>query len=170
MAMYLADDMTEQELLDAAEERRQVALVEACVRELHESPVNGAPVMSIGYARGVLVTRDVASTDPHNHSGRDVAKGEVLYEYHGATWGSVDGEHGIALCERPGGAFFEFPLDAVKMPSAEVPSSYVSGAEPYPIAAFQWSEGIARIDQDPRVSDICIDMEEGPGDDLSFAR
>ena len=60
------------------------------------------------------VTRDVPADEPHNELGRAVKAGELFYPFHGATWGAVDDENGgIALCETPAGAFFEFPESAV---------------------------------------------------------
>jgi hypothetical protein len=49
---------------------------------------------------------------------RDFAAGEVLYTYPGPTYGSVDTERGIAMCEQPGGnPFFEIPRDALEATS-----------------------------------------------------
>jgi hypothetical protein len=69
--------------------------------------------MSVG--KPVRVTRPVSKNDPHNYAGRKVEKGEVLYTFHGPTYGCVDSWNGIALSEVVDEyPFFEFPLDAVE--------------------------------------------------------
>jgi hypothetical protein len=62
----------------------------------------------------VVVTRPVRRDEEHNTSGEAWEEGDVLYEFHGATWGCVDTDGGVALSAFPGqGPFFEFPADAV---------------------------------------------------------
>lgn len=62
------------------------------------------------------VTRDVSEHAANNWTGRDVGEGEVFYEFVGVEYGSCDVRNGIVLTTDPegGGAFFEFPRDAVE--------------------------------------------------------
>lgn len=64
------------------------------------------------------VTRDVAEDEAHNYLGRAAHVGESFYAFTGITWGAVDWDAGLALCEDPRGPFFEFPRDAVRPPGS----------------------------------------------------
>jgi hypothetical protein len=50
--------------------------------------------------------------------GRTYKAGEVLWTFHGPTYGCIDEDRGIALSEKPGEweEFFEFPWDALGNP------------------------------------------------------
>lgn len=62
----------------------------------------------------LVVTRPVPKGEPHNFLHRDVAEGEVLYLFTGATYGCIDHNGGVAVSERPReNPFAEFPSDAL---------------------------------------------------------
>jgi len=62
----------------------------------------------------VRVTRDVPASE--NYSGRAFKEGDILYTFHGATYGCIDTwGGGIALSEVDGeNPFFEFPSNAIE--------------------------------------------------------
>lgn len=62
----------------------------------------------------VQVTRFVYYSEPDNHLGRDVFKGEQFYLFRGCTYGAIG--HGVALAESDDrfATFFEFPTDAIE--------------------------------------------------------
>lgn len=62
----------------------------------------------------VVVTRDVAADEPNNFAHRDVAKGELFFQFWGPTWGCCDMVNGIPLSTDGDFPFFEFPRDAVE--------------------------------------------------------
>lgn len=63
----------------------------------------------------LVVIHDVSMRERHNALGRDVAKGETLYLFTGATYGCIDDEYGVAISENPGeGPFYEFPRYALR--------------------------------------------------------
>lgn len=60
------------------------------------------------------VTRNVSKDDPGNYTGRDVAKGEILYAFSGHTYGCIESPN-WAVSEKPGEhPFYEFPFDAIE--------------------------------------------------------
>lgn len=64
--------------------------------------------------RRAVVVRDVAKDEPHNYLHRDVAAGEVFYDFIWNTYGCVS-DFGVALSEQPGEhPFFEFPANAIQ--------------------------------------------------------
>lgn len=64
-------------------------------------------------AEPAVLTRDV-TRDERTRPPRDFRKGELLWTYHGVTYGVVDHETGIAMTEVRGETpFIEFPKDAV---------------------------------------------------------
>jgi hypothetical protein len=60
------------------------------------------------------VTRPVAADEPHNFSNCAWEPGELLEEFDGCTYGSIDWDGGVALTTVNGDSYFEFPADAVE--------------------------------------------------------
>jgi hypothetical protein len=74
---------------------------------------NSSTVPGEGHTKGLRVTRNVTRSDCP-WLDRDIAENEVVYPFHGHTYGCI-GPGGIAVAETPDGhPFFELPATAVE--------------------------------------------------------